>query len=64
MSQETPGWFEINQSLLKDCCARSRVKVNSYNLTAHLSYLYGKIEELECRLNEQEQYQQEQNESL
>ena len=56
-------WFEINQSLLEEDTGE-RTKINEFNLTEHLSTIYKKIEELERRLDKQEEYQQEQNERL
>ena len=60
MNVEIPSWFEILHSLLEEDTG-DRIKVTDYKLTEHLSNLYEKIEELERRLDKQEEYQQEQN---
>ncbi len=64
MTERTDDWRSIFSSLVEDDGVYEIDKVNIYHLASHLEELYIKIAELEKRLDKQEEYQQEQNETL
>ena len=64
MTERTDDWRSIFSSLVEDDGIYEIGKVNIYHLASHLEELYVKIAELEKRLDKQEEYQQEQNETL